>query len=189
VLGVTGPQAAATVTAAAPGNVRSIVGSVTTSNASYANGGNNLTGVRGLATIPVGTTASSGYLYGTQGKFVLAGTVSGSTWDFGVLGQLDLSAATLTSASHVGGLWSDAGATGPSVSCAFCDGIVVTNTTATIFHDLIYGYSKAAYFADLTDNGGGYLISGSGASSAVTGYIKVKINGSDAYVRVYAGAS
>jgi hypothetical protein len=54
---------------------------------------------------------------------------------------------------------------------------------------LIYGYSKAAYFADLTDNGGGYLISGSGASSAVTGYIKVKINGSDAYVRVYAGAS
>ncbi len=71
----------------------------------------------------------------------------------------------------------------------FCDGVTITNTTATTFHDIIYAYSKAAYFADLTDNGGGYLTSGSGATAAVSGYIKVKINGTDAYIRVYAAAN
>jgi hypothetical protein len=65
----------------------------------------------------------------------------------------------------------------------------MTNTTATTFHSLLYGYSKAAYFADLTDNGGGYIVIGTGASAAVTGYLKVKVAGADAYIRVYAGAS
>ena len=179
-----------TVTAAAaPGNVRALVGSVATSGASYANGSNNITGIRGSATIAAATTASTGYVYGTQGKLIVTGTVSGSTWDAGLMGQTDISAATLTSASHVTPIWSDAGATGPTVSCTFCDSLVLTNTTATTFHSLIYGYSKAAYFLDLTDNGGGYIIAGSGASSAVTGYLKVKIAGADAYIRVYAGAS
>ena len=95
----------------------------------------------------------------------------------------------MTGASHLTPFWSDAGATGPAVSCTFCDGLTITNTTATTFNDLIYGYSKAAYFADLTDNGGGYLSTGSGATAAVSGYIKVKINGTDAYIRVYAAAN
>lgn len=178
-----------TVTTAAPGSVRGIVGSITTTNASYANGNSSITGVLGVATIPSGTTASTGYANGTQGKFILGGIVSGSIWATGLLGQLDISAATLTSASHVTPIWSDAGATGPAVSCTFCDSLVMTNTTATTFHSLLYGYSKAAYFADLTDNGGGYIVIGTGASAAVTGYLKVKVAGADAYIRVYAGAS
>ena len=178
-----------TVITAAPGSVRTIVGTITTTNASYANGNSSIVGVRGAATIPSGTTASTGYAYGTQGKFILGGIVSGSIWASGLQGQIDISAATLTSASHVTPIWSDAGATGPAVSCTFCDSLVLTNTTATTFHSLLYGYSKAAYLADLTDNGGGYIISGSGASAAVTGYLKVKVAGADAYIRVYAGAS
>ena len=178
-----------TVTTAAPGNVRTIIGSITTSNASYSNGSSNLAGVSGLVTIPSGTTAAAGYIYGTQGKFVLGGTVSGSIWGAGVQGQIDISAATLTSASHVTPIWSDAGATGPSVTCTFCDSLVLTNTTATTFNSLIYGYSKAGYFADLSNNGSGYIIGGSGASAAVTGYLKIKINGVDAFIRYYASAT
>ena len=177
------------VSTAAPGNVRAVIGSITTTNVSYANGGNNLAGIRGLATIPSGTTASTGYIYGTQGKFTLAGTVSGSIWASGLLGQLDISAATLTSASHVTPIWSDAGATAPSGACAFCDSLVLTNTTAATFNSLIYGYSKATRLMDLTDNGGGYIIPGSGASSAVSGYLKIKVSGVDVYLRSYAGAS
>ena len=176
-------------TSAAPGTVRSITGGVTASGTTYANGGNNLTGVRGTFTLGSSTTATGGYGFGTQGKAIISGTMNGSAWLHGVLGQLDISAATLTAGSHLGPVWSDAGATGPAVSCTFCDGITVTNTTATTFHDIIYGYSKAAYFSDLTDNGGGYIVSGTGASAAVTGYLKVKINGADAYIRVYAGAN
>jgi hypothetical protein len=98
-----------TASAAAPGVVRAVVGQITT-GASYANGSNSLAGVRGLVTVPTAATASTGYLYGTQGKLVVAGTVNGSTWDAGLLGQTDISAATLTAASHVTPIWSDAGA-------------------------------------------------------------------------------
>ena len=145
--------------------------------------------VRGASTVASGTTLAGGFLYGTQGKFTLAGTVSGSIWASGLLGQLDISAATLTSASHVTPIWSDAGDTAPSGACAFCDSLVLTNTTAATFNSLIYGYSKATRLMDLTDNGGGYIILGSGASSAVSGYLKIKVSGVDVYLRYYAGAS
>ena len=178
-----------TVTGLAPGNVQSIIGQVTTTNSGYANGGNSLVGIRGLATLPSGTTATTGYVYGAQGKLIVQGTVNGGAlWMFGLLGQLDLSSATLTGAAHIAPIWSDAGATAPSGSCTFCDSLVITNTTAATFHSLIYGYSKAAYFVDLTDNGGGFVVTGS-PTAAGSGSIKIKINGADAYLRIYASAS
>ena len=166
-----------TVTSAAPGQVRSIIGSATTSNASFADVNSSLVGVHGLSTIPAGTTASNGYTYGTQGKFVLGGTVNGSLWGFGVLGQLDISAATLTAAAHVAPIWSDAGATGPSVTCAFCDGVVITNTTATTFNSILFTASKAGYFVDAANvtNSGGWIASSSASSSCTTTYL-LKIN-------------
>jgi hypothetical protein len=187
-------SATTTVTAASPGAIRTVTGSITTSNASYANGSNSIVGVRGAATVPSGTTATTGYIYGAQGKVIVQGTLNGGAlWVSGLTGQLDMSAGTLTGGAHLTPIWSDAGATGPSVSCTFCDSLVLTNTTSTTFHSLIFGYSKAAYFADLTDNGGGYISAGSGASAAVNGYLKVRVtlNGTatDAYIRVYAGAS
>jgi hypothetical protein len=179
-----------TVSTAAPGNVRSIIGQVTTTNTGYANGGNSLVGIRGVATLPSGTTATNGYVYGAQGKLIVQGTVNGGAlWMFGLLGQLDLSSATLTGAAHIAPIWSDAGATAPSGACAFCDSMVITNTTAATFNSLIYGYSKATRLMDLTDNGGGYIIPGSGASAAVSGYLKIKVSGTDVYLRYYAGAS
>jgi hypothetical protein len=171
-----------TTALAAPGNLHAIIGNVTTTNASYSNGGNNMAGVRGTVTIPSGTTASAGYLYGTQGKYILGGTVSGSTWGFGLLGQVDISGATLTSASHVGAIWGDAGATGPAVSCTFCDLSVMTNTTATTFNSVYYAYSKANYLMDLSNNGSAFINSSTATGGSVTGYLKIKINGVDAYI-------
>jgi hypothetical protein len=171
-----------TQTTATPGSVRTIIGAITTTNASFSDGGNNLTGVRGTATFAAGTTVAGGYANGTQGKLILAGTVAGTAWIDGLLGQLDISAATLTSGSHVTPIWSDAGATGPSVTCAFCDSAVLTNTTATTFNSLIYGYSKAGYLFDLSNNGSAFINGSTASAGSVTGYLKIKVNGTDAYI-------
>jgi hypothetical protein len=183
---VLGP-ASVVATVAAPGTLRGTVASATTSATTFTSG--NLVGSRGDVTVPSITTVSGGYLYGNQGKSILAGTINGNAWIFGLVGQLDASQATLTASAHVAPIWSDAGATSPAVSCAFCDGMVITNTTATTYNSLIYGYSKAVRLMDLTDNGGGYIIPGSGSSAAVAGYLKIKVSGTDVYLRYYAGAS
>jgi hypothetical protein len=180
-----------TVTAAAPGSVRSIIGQITTTNSSYANGSGSIVGVRGLATIPSGTTASAGYIYGTQGKAVIAGTLNGSQWTFGLYGQLDISGAQSLSSNPPGGylapLWSDAGATGPSVTCSSCNSIGVTNTTATTFNSILFAASKAGYFVDAANltNSGGWIASSSASSACTTTYLlKVKTAGGDGYIHV-----
>ena len=166
-----------TVTTSAPGQIRAVIGAATTSNASFADASSSLVGVRGVATIPVSTTATSGYAYGTQGKFVLPGTVNGSLWGVGLLGQLDISTATLTAAAHVAPIWSDAGATGPSASCTFCDNLVVTNTTGTTFNSVLFTATKAAYFVDAANvtNSGGWIAASSATSACTTTYL-LKIN-------------
>ena len=177
-----------TVTQAAPGQVRAIIGSITTSNASFADTNSSMVGVRGLGTIPAGTTASSGYAYGVQGKEIVAGTLAGSTWTFGLLGQLDVSAATLTSGSHVAPIWGDFGATAPSGTCTFCNLMVLTNTTAATTGSAIYVYSKSSVAFDLNSNGSAMLDASSTASGAVIGHIAVTLNGvTGGVIRVYNG--
>src|ERR1019366_5364029 len=75
---------------AAPGTIRSITGAIANSNTTMTSG--NLVGVRGATTV-VG--ASGGFLYGTQGKLIATGTLSGTVWAAGLFGQLDLSAAVV----------------------------------------------------------------------------------------------
>jgi hypothetical protein len=175
-----------TVTQAAPGQVRAITGSITTSNASFSDGNSSMVGIRGAVTIPAGTTASAGYAYGTQGKEIVAGTLAGSSWTTAVLGQLDISAATLTSGSHISPAWLDAGATGPSVSCAFCDMEVLTNTTATTFNSLIFAAAKATYFLDASNSTYNtlWLASSSGSCTTTSYTIKVNTPGGAGYIHV-----
>ena len=148
-------------------NFRQLQSAVTLNTAgSITTGSVSAVGIRGLAQIASGTTVTAGYVYGAQGKLVVSGTLNGSEWVFGLVGQLDASAATaLTAGSHLSPIWSDAGATSPAVTCAFCDGVVITNTTATTYHSLIYGYSKASYVFDFTGNGTPFALSTSGTSS------------------------
>ena len=177
-----------TTSAAAPVVTHGLDASVTANYAGSMTPASNLIGVRGEAHIATGTTLAGNYVYGTQGKLFVAGTMAGSAWAAGLVGQTDISAATLTSGSHITPIWSDAGATGPSVSCTFADSLVLTNTTATTFNSLIYGYSKAAFAFDLSDNGGGYIV----ATAAASGWsksLKVKINGATFYIPLNSSAS
>ena len=180
-----------TVTTAAPGTVRTIIGAITTSNASFSDGSSSLVGVRGAATIPSGTTASAGYVYGTQGKLIVAGTLNGSQWTFGNYGQLDISAAqglsTNPPGSYIAPLWADAGATGPSVTCASCNMLGLTNTTATTFNSLFFTAAKAGYFVDASNvtNSGGWIAASSASSACTTTYLlKVSTAGGAGYIHV-----
>ena len=59
---------------------------------------------------------------------------------------------------------------------------MLTNTTATTFNSLIYGYSKAGYLFDLSNNGSAFINGSTASAGSVTGYLKIKVNGTDAYI-------
>ena len=151
-------------TSATPGTVRSITGEISNTATDMTSG--NLVGVRGAVTVPTGKTVSGGFLYGLQGKMIVAGTISGSAWCPAIFGQLDISAATL-GGGQIACLWGDAGATGPSETVANFNMIRLTNTTATTANAMISTYGKASFWMDGQLNGSAwYATSGTSSGSA-----------------------
>lgn len=133
---------------AAPGTVRSITGKISDSVLMTSG---NIVGVRGEADY-VG--ASGGFIYGAQGKIIPTGTLSGSSWNAGVFGQLDISAATIN-AGQIAPIWGDYGATsGTLTDVTGCYGIAMTNTTHVICAGQIYLYGGATDLLKLNDNNG-----------------------------------
>lgn len=177
-----------TTTATALSNTYGVVGAMTASATGITSG--NLRGVRGSVTMS-GTVTGGAYLYGVQGKYIMSGTQNHADSRIGaVLAQLDCSAATCT-AGYLDAIWADMGATGPTAgwntnsNCIRC-----TNTTSGNVNSIYYGYGKAAYGFDLSDNSSGWIAaagtgSGSWANSsyqAATYVIKVNINGATKYI-------
>lgn len=144
--------------------------------------------IRGNTTVLAGTTIAAGYPYGSQGKLTFKGVMAGSAWAFGIVGQLDVSTATLTSGSHIAPIWGDFGATGPTATVAFANLLTLTNTTATTLGSAVYIYSKASVAFDLSANGSAMLDASSTASGSVIGHIKVLIDGVAGVLRVYTGS-
>jgi hypothetical protein len=145
---VTG-SVADTTASAGPGTIRALVGSMTGTATTMTSG--NLVGVRGVVNY-VG--ASAGFLYGVQGKAIPSGTVSGSSWNAGVFGQLDISAATIN-AGQMAPIWGDYG----SASHTLTDqtglyGIAMTNTTAAVLAGQLYLYGGAQNLMLLQTNAG-----------------------------------
>ena len=171
-----------TVTTAAPGSVRTIIGSITTSNASYANGGNSLTGVRGVTTIAGTTTVGSGYLYGTQGKVIFAGTSntqSGGGIISGIQGQLDMTGATITNTGLTAPGWFDIQG-GPSATVANVHGILITNSSPTKAGSAIHVATTSSGFVNFftIDDTSGTLATTTGTPGTCTnsGYLNVTVN-------------
>lgn len=134
---------------ATPGTIRSLVGVMTGSNATMTSG--NLVGVRGEVDY-VG--ASGGFLYGAQGKLIPTGTISGSSWNAGVFGQLDISAATIN-AAQMAPIWGDYGASsGTLTDQTGLYGIAMTNTTAVVTQGQIYLYGGSQNLLYLSTNPG-----------------------------------
>jgi len=131
---------------AAPGTIRALTGAMNSTATVMTSG--NLVGVRGSVNA-VGM--SGGFLYGAQGKVIATGTLSGG-WTAGVFGQVDMSAATITT-GEVSPVWSDFGttATGTHAGARLFAG---TNTTAAILGSNLYMYGAATNLFKLDDNNG-----------------------------------
>lgn len=133
---------------ATPGTVRAFTGKISDSVLMTSG---NLVGVRGEVDY-VG--ASGGFLYGVQGKIIPTGVLSGSSWNAGVFGQLDISGATIN-AGQVAPIWGDYGATsGTLTDQTGLYGIAMTNTTAAVLAGQIYLYGGAQNLLLLSTNAG-----------------------------------
>src|SRR5574343_425931 len=179
-----------TSTSATTSNVRAMIGGVV--DATTITSG-ILTGVRGIATI---ASASGGFVYGTQGKLVVTGTLSFSVWAAGLFRQLDMSAAT-TNAGQVAAIWGDWGATsGTETDMTGARGIAMTNTTDATLNAQIYLYGKATNLFELAGPGSVttyFLTSGTSAGSAgdtskcnAPNTLRFTHNGTSYYIPVFA---
>lgn len=183
-----------TISTAALGTVRRVHGQITTSNAAISGG--SVAGVRGLVTLSGGVTAGGAYFYGAQGKLTMSGTMNHADARLcGLIAQLDISAGTYT-AGQLSCLWVDAGASSSASAVSTKGGgqfnlIRITNTTTANANAVIFAYAEADYLFDLGGPGGNadWFDAGTGATSTCSGHLKVYLNGTAAYIRVYDAAT
>ena len=181
-----------TTSSATPGTIRAVLGKMTNTATVMTSG--NLVGVRGEVDY-VG--ASGGFVYGTQGKIIPTGTISGSSWNAGVFGQLDIHAATIN-AGQMATLWGDYGTTsGTLTDQTGLYGIAMTNTTAAVLEGQVYLYGGAQNLLLLNTNAGlsgttYYLAAGTGSGSAGNSthcaaqqVLKISVNGATCYIPVF----
>lgn len=183
----------ASTSSATPGTIRALIGSMTSTATVMTSG--NIVGVRGVVNY-VG--ASGGFIYGTQGKIIPTGTISGSSWNAGIFGQLDISHATIN-AGQMAPIWGDYGATsGTLTNQTGLYGIAMTNTTAAVLQGQIYLYGGAQNLLLLSTNAGlsgvtYFKDSGTGAGSwgnatppTPTKVLKISVDGTAYYLPLVA---
>lgn len=186
-----GQTIAASTSSATPASpIRAIQGSMTESAAVMSSG--NVVGVRGVVNC-VG--ASGGFIYGTQGKIIATGTLSGSNWAPAIFGQLDVSAATING-GQVAALWGDWGTTGAiATDMTGTSGIKFTNTTANKLNEQINTYGDATFYLNIRGNPGPlsyYLAAGTSAGSAgdaahcaAQQVLKIVVQGATVYIPIF----
>lgn len=191
---VPGGQAVSSSTASAtPGTIRAFKSVMTNTNSVMTSG--NIVGARGEVDY-VG--ASGGFVYGVQGKIIPTGTLSGSSWNIGVFGQLDISNATVN-AGQMAPIWGDYGASSHTLTDQTgLYGIAMTNTTAAVLQGQLYLYGGAQNLMFLNTNAGlsgvtYFKNAGSGAGSwgnatppTPTKVLKISVDGTAYYLPLVA---
>ena len=168
-----------TISTDALGTVRGVYGYVTTAGDGAISGGNTV-GVRGYNVLSGIISAGGAYLYGTQGKLGVTGTMNHADSRLcAMLAQIDGTSGTFT-AGQMSGLWVDVtgitGAGGGQFNL-----IRLTCSNGTTPNSLIYAQSDATYFMDLGYPSGdttSYIVAaGTGANSAAvsTGGVAAKV--------------
>jgi hypothetical protein len=186
---------ASTISSTTPSTTRLTQSEVTLSGATIAvAGGGSIAGVRGAITVNAGSTFTEGFLYGTQGKVTLAGTMNegAAARIAGVIGQVDLSTGTLTD-GQVSAIWGDLQGNPTLTDPSQLNLIRATNsTTSGVANAVLFAYGKATYFATFGADGGAGNVAYWG-TAAPTGLAKsLKIFGPDGvayYIGCYSAAS
>lgn len=193
---VSGQVITVTTSSATPGTVRALTGKMVDTASVMTSG--NIVGVRGEVDY-VG--ASGGFVYGTQGKIIPTGTLSGSSWNAGLFGQLDISHATIN-AGQVAPIWGDYGTTsGTLTNSTGLYGLAMTNTTAAVLEGQVYLYGGATNLFLLNTNAGlsgttyfqaaGTGVNSAGASSYAAGteVLQINVNGTNYWIRCFTSNS
>jgi len=141
------------LSAASPATTRVIDGEASLTATTVAAGSSSIVGVRGAVTLATGSTLTSGYLYGVQGKLIVQGTlnVSGGSYQAALFGQLDFSAATISAAPNTAILWLDAGSSAATLSGV--DAVDITNSTGKVLAAIFHVIADANYLFNLDDAG------------------------------------
>lgn len=189
------PQAfVKTITTAAAGTVRGVIGSVALTHSAIASG--TTAGVRGLVTVSGANTAGGIYATGTQGKLIVTGTMNHADSRFNaVFAQIDATGGTLT-AGQLSGVWIDIGGITGAGGGQF-NAIRITSNKDATPASLIYAQSNATYLTDLVTPTGGAMafVAAAGTNSASAGAATgvaakvfiVRIDGTPYYVPLFAG--
>ena len=142
-------------------------------------------------TVPTAKTLTEGFLYGTQGKVTLTGTINegAAARIAGVLGQVDLSTGTVT-AGQVSALWGDFQGTPTMTTPAQVNIIRATNSSNATVNAVLMAYGKASYFATFGADGGSVAYFSAVAPTSLAASLKVVgPNGTTYYVGLYSAAS
>lgn len=190
-LGGTITVTAPNVTAASPAtNVIAADGAITLAKAGSTidGGGHSFYPVRGIVSVTATTTVKEAFAFGVRAGATIAGVIdqTSATRVGALFAKLDVSAATLT-AGQVSVGWFDWGSAATTPTSTECNVVRLQNTTAAVINSLLYGYGKATFFADLSDNSGGWI--GATAPTTLSGWLKVSVNGSTRYVALYTDPS
>jgi hypothetical protein len=182
---------AKTITTAALGTVRQVFGSISASHAAISGG--TIAGVRGLATLSGVISAGGAYLYGTQGKLIVTGTMNHADSRLAAcMAQIDAvtgGPGTLT-AGQLSGLWIDsqtpAGAGGGQFNP-----IRITLNAGSKPNAIMFVQSDASFLFDLSTPSGGAqsFVVAAGVNAASAGnaagvaakVIKIELNDGDTY--------
>jgi hypothetical protein len=159
-----------TIATAALGTVRALLGSINltgTGGTTIASG--TVCGARGVVTLTGTNTAGGAYLYGTQGKIIIPGTLNHADSRVAPLvAQLDCTGGTV-SAGEMSGVWIDTvGVTG--IPFAEFNAVRITSNKDAKFTSLVYAQSNASFVFDWVIPTGGLnafvATAGTGAGSA-----------------------
>ena len=149
----------------------------------------NEASVRGNTTIKSGTTVTTGFVYGTQGKVTIKGSLTSANWSAGILGQIDLSAGHHTGTGWLSAIWGDMGATSLDASDVNAVVSLLTNTTADEILAGIHIDTNSTYGMSFTDEGGGHgagkWIKAAAVGGSQTTKLKVFVNGAAMYIPLY----
>ncbi len=155
-------------------------------------GGGSLAGVRGDITLTAAKSFTDGFLYGVQGKCILAGTMAevSAARATGILGQIDFSTGTLT-AGQVSAIWGDLQGT-PTLTVndqlyvARFTNSMATGKKAQAFQ---FMYGAADVFLEASADGGSadWGVIGAGTYSSADGYLKVNIFGTAYRMPLFIG--
>lgn len=175
------------ITSATPASTHIQDVEITLSAATVAVVGNsNIVPNRGNITVNSGTTLNSGYFYGAEGKVTCAGTVVlGSDYLCGLIGQLNLSGATLTS-GHIAAVI--ANIQNP-ITSAYLDGVYIESSGPGVINSAVKSIANTAFVLDLSpDSGASACINttGTAGSTSTKGWLKIQVNdGTNATVTRY----